>query len=190
MNFNFYKASAVVIIGLAFSAPTYAAPIACVTGDLAKYGTTIKAPSCDKNSWASICAPDSAVSSTGETLEGVDTIHLLSLADIKQNQSNINQGFFSALSKINTYCVSGMLGNAASCARGKKEFLDALAWAYNTKSPIDCKYLANVSEETQEKIVENPIQFLQKSRFDCGINGEQLCCSSCLETGFESESNW
>ena len=42
----------------------------------------------------------------------------------------------------------------------KKEFLDILAWSYNSKLD-DCKYLKKVSSKTQEKIIKDPIRFLK-----------------------------
>jgi hypothetical protein len=164
-----------------------ASPIPCATGDLVKYGTLVQKPAWVRNDMG---VPDSAISSKGELIEGVDATHLTSVADIKREQQIVNLSLDHPLGKIKLYCSTGSLGNRQDCERGKKEFLDALAWAYNSKAPIDCKYLKNVSVQTGQKILENPIQFLDKSRFGCGKNGDQLCCASCIKTGFASESNW
>lgn len=160
------------------SAAALAEGIPCATGDVAKYGTTVKSiPG----------VPDEGVTSTGATNEGVDAINMISLADIKRNQTIINSDLERTSGKIKKYC-SGFFSNEADCSYAKKEFLDAFAWAYNIKAPINCKYSSMVSAKTQKAIAVNPIGFLKKSRFDCGTNNQQLCCYKCIKTGFVGES--
>lgn len=164
---------------VACTAPAAAAPIECATGDLARYGTTVKSiPG----------VPDSGVTSTGEIIEAVDAINLITLADIKKNQLLINSSLERGFSDIKLYCKGGLMGNKQDCKSAKRKFLDTFAWAYNTKTPIDCKYSSIVSEKTQNKITANPIQFLKISRFGCGQNRDQLCCTKCLVGGSVSDS--
>ena len=173
---NFLLLSLAVV---GFACPTFAAPIACAKGDLAKYGTTVKSiPG----------VPDSDLSSTGATIESGDAVHMTSVADIKRNQAMINSDLERTSEKIKSYCSGGIMGDEKDCSYAKKEFLDAFAWAYNSKTPIDCKYTKLVSEKTQSSIAANPIKFLKESRFDCGSKNDQLCCATCLKTGFVSES--
>ena len=160
------------------SAAALAEGIPCATGDAAKYGTTVK----------SITGiPDEGVTSTGAINEGVDAVHMISLADIKRNQMMTNSDLERTSGKIKKYC-SGFFFNQEDCSYARKEFLDVFAWAYNTKTPINCKYTSMVSGKTQKAIVSNPIGFLKESRFDCGTNNQQLCCANCLKTGFVGES--
>jgi len=173
------KCLALLLAVAGYAHPTFAAPIACATGDLAKYGTTVKSiPG----------VPDHGVTSTGEINEGNSSVHMISLATIKRNQAMINSELERTSGKIKVYCSGGLMGNEADCSYSKKEFLDIFAWAYNTETPIDCKYTKLVSHKTQSAIAANPISYLKRSRFDCGSNGDQLCCANCLKTGFASES--
>jgi hypothetical protein len=179
MNHRLVKTTCFLIGGMLLLAPVNAAPIACATGDLAKYGTTVKSiPG----------VPDQGVTSSGGINEGVDAVNMISLADIKRNQMMMNSDLERTSGKIKLYCSSGIMGNESDCSYAKKEFLDAFAWAYNSKTPIDCKYTKMVSEKTQNAVMANPIKFLKKSRFDCGSNNKQLCCADCIKTGFVSES--
>ena len=167
-----------------------ASPIKCATGDLAKYGTTVKAPQLPESRRAiGQSVPDSGVALDGSINEG-GSVQQITLADVKAEQSRTNTNFENALRDISLYCTTGIMGNKKDCARGKKEFLDILAWSYNSKTPIDCKYLKKVSSKTQEKIIKDPIQFLKKSRFSCGSSGDELCCVSCLYTGSRSDSKY
>ena len=83
-------------------------------------------------------------------------------------------------SDIKIYCTSGSMGNKKDCSIAKKNFLDAVAWAYNSKGKIPCQFTDIIGTVTAEKIQSNSLLFLKESRFTCG---GQLCCQDCLHYG-------
>ena len=137
-----------------FASPSLAGEIPCVTGEIAKNGTVINAPQGSREGRTSIA---------GEPMEGVDGIQQTTLGDIKRNQLVTNTALSMALSRFKRYCRE--MYRKDDCDYAKRVYRDEIAWAYNSQTPIDCKYLSIVSKSTHAEIVENPIQFLKKSRF-------------------------